>query len=116
VIEEPQSATLASYLAGRSEQVSSALARVEVVRAVRPHGESSVERASLLVDGLRLVAVDERVLRAAATIGDAKLRSLDAVHLASAEALEDDLEAIVTYDDRLARAAVALGLPVVSPV
>ncbi|MBK5250721.1 MAG: VapC toxin family PIN domain ribonuclease, partial [Actinomycetales bacterium] len=43
------------------------------------------------------------------------LRSLDAVHLAAALSLGDDLEGIVTYDDRLAEAAQANGVPVASP-
>ena len=50
-----------------------------------------------------------------AAIGPPLLRTLDAIHLATALALVPDLDAFVTYDDRLAEAARALGLPVVRP-
>jgi predicted nucleic acid-binding protein len=51
----------------------------------------------------------------AATLEPAALRTLDAIHLASAMALTDELDAFVTYDDRLADAARSAGLPVVRP-
>lgn len=44
------------------------------------------------------------------------LRSPDALHLTAAMAVGDDLDGIVTYDQRLALAAQALGIPVVAPV
>lgn len=59
--------------------------------------------------------VDEPLLDRAADLEPADLRSLDAVHLAAALALVPDLTVVVTYDDRLARAAEASGLVVASP-
>lgn len=59
--------------------------------------------------------VDEVIARVAASLPLATLRTLDAVHLASALHLIGELDAFVTYDDRLAEAARAVGLPVVRP-
>jgi predicted nucleic acid-binding protein len=56
----------------------------------------------------------ERV-RAAATIPGKALRSLDAIHVASAQQLGALLDVLVTYDRRMIDAALALGLPVASP-
>jgi predicted nucleic acid-binding protein len=65
---------------------------------------------------LAVYDVDELVRAAAAAYADPVLRSLDAVHLATADAvLGDDLAAFVTYDRRLAESGTALGLPVESP-
>ena len=90
------------------------LARVEVVRAVRDQGPDAVARARLAVAGLRLVALDEGLLEAAALL-PAPVRTLDAIHLAAARSLGAELAALVTYDERMARAARELGLEVVSP-
>ena len=60
------------------------------------------------------MAVDEPVLRDAAGLEPRPLRSLDAIHLATALSL-GDLDAMVTYDGRLATAAAEAGLEVASP-
>jgi predicted nucleic acid-binding protein len=72
-------------------------------------------RAEQLVEGLDLVALEMGILRAAGRMGPALLRSLDAVHLASAQALGADLGGIVTYNNRVADAARAAGIPVFQP-
>jgi len=115
VIEEPESQALRAWLTPTMLVASSALARTEVVRAVRPAGEEAVSQARDLVRGLQLVALDEAVLDSAARIGADELRSLDAIHLATALALGDDLNEMVTYDRRMIAAARSLGLPVMSP-
>jgi uncharacterized protein len=43
------------------------------------------------------------------------LRTLDAIHVAAALVLGDDLESMVTHDDRLAQAALANGIAVIAP-
>lgn len=93
---------------------SCVLARVEVVRAVRDHGPDAAARARLALAGLRLVALDEGLLEAAALL-PAPVRTLDAIHLAAALSLGDELSAVITYDERMARAARELGLEVVTP-
>lgn len=117
VARERESAALFELVAARPDVASSALARVEVLRAVARAGGGKQERrrAREVISRLTLVSVDGTILRAAAEIEPAELRSLDAVHLASALALERDLEAFVGYDRRLNRAARALGLPVLAP-
>ena len=115
VIEEAESAELATYLRAWPKRASSALARVEVVRAVQARGAEAVARARRVLDGLYLVQMDEALLYAAAELDPPSLRSLDAIHLAAARVLRSDLGAIVTYDQRMADAARAVGLPLAVP-
>ena len=61
------------------------------------------------------VAIDDRILEAAGTLEPRVLRTIDAIHLATALAVGDDLDTIVTYDDRMVEAARFLGLPTVTP-
>jgi predicted nucleic acid-binding protein len=115
VVAERGSSALRRLLRSDTVRVSSALALVEVVRAVRHHGKPAQDRARRVLARVRLLSVDHAVLEQAATLGDVVLRSLDAIHVASALALGDDLRAIVTYDLRMLAAAAALQLPVRSP-
>jgi predicted nucleic acid-binding protein len=68
-----------------------------------------------VMGSLQLVELTEEVASHAATLEPATVRSLDAVHLASALAVGTDLEALITYDTRLAAAARASGLTVQAP-
>lgn len=115
VVAEPESPALRRYLRQRPTRVSCALARVEVVRAVRPHGAEVVELAGRALARVRLLRLDEALLDAAAVIDSAVLRSLDAIHLAAARSFEDSLGALVTYDLRLREAAEQVGLAVTAP-
>ncbi|MGI8885590.1 MAG: type II toxin-antitoxin system VapC family toxin [Gaiellaceae bacterium] len=115
VVPESQSAALAAYVERRSPLSSCALARLEVVRAVSPHGAEPVRTARELLDEIDLIQLDDELLDLAAEL-QGPLRSLDAIHLAAALELGDALEAVVTYDGQMTRAAEVLGLPVVAPV
>jgi predicted nucleic acid-binding protein len=116
VVEEPESSALARYLSGHRDRVSCALARVEVVRAVRPHGTRAVTRARELLTRVHLIRLDSALLDAAANLDPGMLRSLDAIHLAAARAVGSELDAVVTYDARMSEAAARLGLPeVIAP-
>jgi uncharacterized protein len=64
---------------------------------------------------LDLVRVNDRILNAAGLLSPPELRSLDAIHLATAQQLGDDLNVLVTYDDRMAAAARQLGCRIVQP-
>jgi predicted nucleic acid-binding protein len=114
---ETHSAELTSWLADRPEAplVSSALAQVEVLRACWRIDERLVDRGRAVLAALDLVPLDAQVLDAAAELPAPALRSLDALHLASALALDPDLETFVAYDDRLAAAARGAGLMVGQP-
>ena len=117
VVTEPETAALRRYLRAHPERVSSALARVDVCRALRRAGatEATLRRADQVLGRIALVAIDDPLLRAAAALSPSGLRSLDAVHLATALSL-DGLDAVVTYDRRLDAAAAQTGLVVASPV
>ncbi len=117
VVPELESQALRRYLAVRYDRVASGLVRVEVFRALRrAHAWEPATRhgAEQVLDSIALVTIDEPVLRAAAHLQPERLRSLDAVHLATALSLEG-LEAVVTYDHRLLDATVAAGLKVAAP-
>ena len=115
IIREPESRALYRYLAGRPNRVSSVLARVEVPRAARRHGNAAIDRARLLLARIGLLRLDDALLDAAGEIELTGLRSLDAIHLTAARALDAELIAVVTYDSRMIEAARALSLPVVEP-
>ena len=110
--EEPESLALVDYLEDVSMQVStSVLAEVEVVRNLRRH-QLDDEHA---VTGFYLMALDDDVRRGAIEVGGTTLRSLDAIHIATALAIGDRDLQFVTYDDRQAAAARSAGLKVVQP-
>lgn len=115
-VEEPETAALRALLAERgSRRVSSALLRTESLRAVRYLGGEALVSVR---EGLRrvdLVAIDDRILDAAGTLEPRVLRTLDAIHLATAMAVGDDLEVIVSYDERMTEAARLLGLATATP-
>ena len=114
VVREPESAALRSYLRATPSRVSCALARVEVVRSVMPHGPGAAARARQVLEATSLLALDDALLDAAGALEAPGLRSLDAIHLAAARAVQP-LRALVTYDRRLAEAAASLGLEPVAP-
>jgi predicted nucleic acid-binding protein len=117
VLAEPESPALRRFLSDREHLVSSAVAAVEVVRAARRASRSKRvgSQARAVVRAVHLLAVDLKVLERAADLAPASLPSLAAIHLASALSLDDDIEAMVVYDERLAAAATTAGLAVVSP-
>ncbi len=117
LFEEEESAALQSWLSERAATgaVSSELARVEVVRASRRLDQAVVPAARTLLAQLDLVPLRAAVLDRAAEAGEPLLRTLDALHLASALSLGAGLSAFCAYDSRLAAAAEAAGLPLARP-
>jgi predicted nucleic acid-binding protein len=118
VQKEAESEAVRRYLrCHRSdERITSALSRVEVVRAVHSGGSPAVAKARRQLARLYQVNLDTALLDAAASLASGTvLRSLDAIHLASAQLVIADLRAIVTYDQRMAAAATALGFSVEAP-
>jgi predicted nucleic acid-binding protein len=114
-VREPESAALRRYLVRRRPLVSSALARTEVTRALLPLGSEAVRRGRDVLARVEILRANDRILDAAGVMVPSDLRSLEAIHLASAEALGSDLRGFVTYDERLANAAAGRGLRVVRP-
>jgi hypothetical protein len=115
VVEEPQSGALGRYLRRRRPLMSSALARTEVLRALLMEGEPGLTRARAVLSRIDMVRLNDRVLAAAGTLLPADLRSLDAIHLATAQLLGGDLGKVVTYDERMIEAAQQLGIETTSP-
>ncbi len=115
--EERESAALTDWLATRSEipVVSSELAKVEVIRACRRVKADALPNARALVSQLDLIPLTTAVLDEAAELGEPALRSLDALHLASALSICADLSFFVAYDQRLSEAAATVGLESVQP-
>lgn len=114
-VQESESTALHAYVdAGTFELTSSVLAMVEVARGVRVADlETSSRAVAGVLDRILLVDLDRELLRAAVSYTSARVRSLDAIHLASA--LKADARRILVYDRRLAEAATAAGLETLSP-
>jgi predicted nucleic acid-binding protein len=118
MVAEPESRALMARLPAWPQRVSSALALTEVPRALgrAGFGADARRRARDVLARMALVDVDRRILAAAAALEPRALRTLGAVHLATALAVREDLDAVVTYDRRLRIAAEGADLPVVTPV
>jgi predicted nucleic acid-binding protein len=114
VVEEAESGALNRWFVEASRLATSRIGIVETLRAAsrRPHDAAHRDH---VVDDVTVMEVTPAIAAVAAALQPALLRTLDAIHLATALALVPDLDAFVTYDDRLADAARALGLPVVRP-
>jgi uncharacterized protein len=117
VAPEPETAALVELLRSDPSTISSALARVEVMRAVMRAGASHdrAARASEVLDRIALVPIDVEILGRAAVLEPRDLRSLDAIQLATALLLRQDIAGLVTYDTRLAGAAGGTGIAVLAP-
>jgi predicted nucleic acid-binding protein len=114
---EPESLALGAWLADRpiDTLVTSELGRVEILRAARRAGDRFLNEAHAVLADVELLALDRPVQDLACHIGGPPLRALDALHLASAVLLGEDLTTFVAYDHRLTEAARAAGLTVASP-
>lgn len=116
VVLERDSTALRRWWARRSgPAVASVVARVEVMRAVRAVAPAALADAQAVLGGVVLMALTPAIAQDAARLDPASLRSLDALHLASALDLGEDLQGLVTYDERLAAAARDHGVHVVRP-
>lgn len=114
---EPESEALLAALERWSVRIASEIVAVELgCTARRLGGADLLDRAEAITDGLELIPCSAAIReRAAATAFEPPLRALDAIHLATALELGEDLGTFVAYDDRLRRAADAQRLAVDSP-
>lgn len=116
VVAEAESDALLAWLTKtEGDWVSSDLARTELLRAVRRVVPDRVVRAREVLDSITLVRITTQIFEEASRLGPPALRTLDAIHLAAALDLGDDLDAIVTYDDGLNEAAAANGVVTTAP-
>jgi predicted nucleic acid-binding protein len=114
VRSEPESEALRRELSG-SELVSSALLSLEGRRAASRYGQVAVRRARVALTAITLIPIDEPILDAAAGLDPPELRSLDALHLATVQSMDDELDSFYCYDERMTHAAFALGIDVSQP-
>ena len=114
VIAEPGSDHMHRWYVEARRVITSRVGIIETVRAASRTRVDAPHLDRVLTD-LEVVELDAATGGTAARAHPPTLRTLDAIHLATALALLPDLDAFVTYDDRLADAARAIGLPVVRP-
>jgi predicted nucleic acid-binding protein len=116
VVAEPGSQAMASWAAANETRlIASDLLRTELLRATRRAAPDRMQRARSVLDALTLLTLTSATFERAATLDPEGLRSLDALHLAAALELGDELDGIVTYDDRMAAAASLYGVAVIAP-
>ncbi len=114
VILEEESAAVDRRLAS-AEMVSSALLLVETRRGLLRRAADRLPQMDLVLSRVGVIDMSAAVVESASRLSDPMLRSLDAIHLATALLVRDDLDALLTYDDRLAAAAAGHGLTVEMP-
>ena len=115
VAEEAETRALLRFLKRRKILVSSALATTEVTRSVLALGDHFVRRAGEVLGRFELVRVSDETLKDGGLLKPASLRSLDAIHLATASLFGETLGGLVTYDRRMYEAAESLGWRVHQP-
>lgn len=116
VFEEDETDALLTFLQTRPQRVSSAVARIEVLRIVsRAQDPLLLREAKRVLSALDLIRMDDDIVTRAAALEPAGLRSMDAVHLATAQMLGHHLAGMVVYDRTLAAAARAADITVWSP-
>jgi predicted nucleic acid-binding protein len=114
VVLEPETPQLVEAVRADPDAVASILAWSEVVRAVR-RTKGPLPRARRVLRGLALIPMDEGIIREAGELPPVELRTLDAIHLATALSVREDLSSFVTYDEQLGKAATRAGLAVTAP-
>jgi predicted nucleic acid-binding protein len=116
VVAEPETAALRAWIASEEPVlVASDLVRTELMRAARRTAPDRAVAVRSVLDAITLLKLSSATFETAGRLETAGMRSLDALHLASALELGDDLDGFLTYDDRLAEAARAQGMTVVAP-
>lgn len=112
---EAETMALRAELEQWPEYASSRLAEVEVLRAALAIGSTARVRARLVLAEISLIAVDDDVIRRASDLQPPTLRTLDAIHVATAQALGDDLGVLISYDSRMLGSAGIHSLPRLAP-
>ena len=116
VVAQPETAGLRAWLAEQPKpHVSCNLARTELLRIMREVAPGRIVMARLVLDSLVLTEVTAAIFEAAGRLDTGVMNCRDAVHLAAALDLGDDLASVVTYNERLASAAQSYGVPVSAP-
>lgn len=113
---EAESEALRAFLAARGQRlVASVLVAVEVRRAVRRDNIARLPLADVQLERVGMIDLTAAVIDNAGRLPDPSLRSLDAIHVATAMLLGAELDTMITYDKRMLAAAEANALPAVCP-
>lgn len=117
VFEEAENEALTRWLHERSDlpKLSAEVAMIELVRACRRYDEAAVPAARELLAGIDLIPLTAELVESATLAAPVELRTLDAIHLASASAVAESMTAFVAYHPSVASAARELRLPIASP-
>jgi predicted nucleic acid-binding protein len=115
LLDEPEKSAIERALDTFERAVASSLLRTELRRL--GFRRDLLDRADALLAGVSLIKVDDEILASAETITPSTVATLDAIHLATAVRLKEagKLDALMTYDKRLADGAREHGITVLSP-
>ncbi|NBU23480.1 MAG: PIN domain-containing protein [Actinobacteria bacterium] len=114
-IQETESTAMVDYFTQNVDRLfTSELTITELIGKLNKLGQQT-NLAEAALRGMTLIPMKQEILYSAASLTKPGLRSLDAIHLATARSVRENLGEFVTYDSRLAEAATADGLKVVSP-
>jgi uncharacterized protein len=113
---EPQTAAFREALGDWPVQVSSELVQVEAICTARRLGSSDIlARAQAAIQRISLIPISPQIIRQATTEHTPPLRALDAIHLATALSMREDLGTFFVYDNDLHTAANAHHLDPLAP-
>ena len=112
---ELHSGALTDYLDGREDLVSSTLLALELRRGALRSAPRTLPRVDVFLTRVEMVDMDLTLIESASRLPDPLLRSLDAIHVATALLLGADVDALVSYDNRMLAAAHAYGIPTICP-
>ena len=116
IVDEPNSQNFGNWLKNcKSELFVSEIAHTEVARAIARVDANLHRQLKTVLERFGIIRVSSQILAIASVLAPTKLRTLDAIHLASCLILGDDLDGLVTYDDSQTEAAQQNGITVVAP-
>jgi uncharacterized protein len=115
VSREDETSALRAELAHWPYHASSRLAEIEVQRAALKLGHTARERARKVLQAISLFAIDDPIIAMASSMLPDSLRTLDAIHVATARLLAADLGVLITYDLRMLQTARIYNVPRLAP-
>lgn len=115
VLPEAESSSMIEFAAKFDTLVTSAIGAIEFRRAVKRHYAQQMWAVERVLAEMTILELSHEVRRTAELLEPTILRTLDAIHLASALVIREELEAFVAYDERLLEAARLAGIPTASP-
>lgn len=115
VRQEPESAAASAFVGDRTDLMSSTLLAVEARRGTLRNDPAALPRVDVFLARIDMIGISDAIIESAGRLPDVMLRSLDAIHLATALLVREELDVLLAYDTRLLTAAAAHGLPTAAP-